>query len=325
MKMKLLFGIVLLPFLPMAQDGSAQDSGPETPPSGFSFTVVGGVVVGQFRDQLTVVDDKNRRIESLDNNGKRFTFAAPLMDAGVQYGFGDSGTALTLGFNADHLSGESLVGISQSLGQAGTLYGGLIYLEQEVWQHPYQTGVNRVSTDSVDIGLSLGYENIGNTGLEIEYRYLNTDVDQDRIGALSPSLQRDGNTHVLEGGWVIPLDENNTLVPSLSLIQKNMDGRANRCRDLSLGLAYVYEQGRLSVSTGVWLGRTHFDQQHPVFNQTREDRSYMAELGFTWSELWGVASLQGQIGVVYGQQNANINFFDADVALLTTGVTYAFR
>lgn len=290
---------------------------------GFSGEVVvgGGWVAGR-RSQLDV-DDDNERLDDLDDRGDRFSEAVPTLFTNVSYGWKDTGTQVFLGNGSGGYKGFA-AGISQSLGNAGTLQSALTFSRDEVWEDPYLVGVDRDETDRDTLGVELGWESILGTGLALSYGYSKVDVNDDRIGDRIRDLRRDGNIHTLEAAYAILFAESHLITPGVSLELGDLDGAANRYNAYSTFVVYGFEKGDYSLETVASLTRRVFDERHPRFGKTREETEFSSFVTVKKAKPFDFENFNAYATVGVEATDANINFFDSHGFVVGAGIGYEF-
>ncbi|MFP4350963.1 MAG: DUF2860 family protein [Desulfococcaceae bacterium] len=181
-----LAGIFFL-FIPLSLSGAAQ-AGDAWKDGWFGDLQIGGGVISARPSGLEVLDDNERR-DRLTEESSRESEGLPLIGGKIGYGFQKTGTMVSAGGGMEdpwHVS------IGRKIGHAGRITLSALYEEEEVWENPYLTGVDRDRTDAESVGYAVNWDNILNTGLSAFAQQMHIDVDQDRIGETEPDLRRDG-------------------------------------------------------------------------------------------------------------------------------------
>lgn len=280
---------------------------------------VGGGVVDSRPSGLEVFDDNERR-DRLDE-GTDLSEGFFLIGGEIGYGFQSTGTMVSAGGGMED---PWRVSLGQRMGDWGLIALSAFYEEQEVWENPYLTGLDRDETDSESFGCGLDWDNVRNTGISIFFRRMEIDVDQDLIGDIAPDLRRDGADTTLGIRYPWNMGAGGVLSGGISYILVDRDGDANSGHGYAAELNHTLEWGRVSFATGLELVATEFDETHPVFNEKREEAmftvsetvSFAEPFGFKQSYLFGVAG--------YSETAADIAFFEGDAFILGVGIGYRF-
>lgn len=286
----------------------------------FGDLQIGGGVVSARPSGLEVIDDNERR-DSLSEEGSRESEGLPLVGGEIGYGFQKTGTMVSAGGGMEdpwHVS------VGQKIGRAGRITLSALYVEEEVWENPYLTGVDRDETDARSVGYALNWDDILNTGLSVFVEQMHIDVDQDRIGEIEPDLERDGADTTVGVSYPWSLGRGGVLLAGISYTQMDRDGDAESGYGYAAALNHVLEAGRFAFATDLELSAKSFDEDHPVFNEKREEVTFTVSetvtfaepFGFKHSYLFGVAA--------YSETDADLTFFDSSGFLAGSGVGYRF-
>lgn len=289
--------------------------------SGWSGHFILGVG-GKFgRDSQLQYDKDYETIKSLDERRDRESKLLPVLLFDIGYTFEATGTTLF----ALHQVDDSGVGVSQSLGDFGDLSFSIDYKQEKVWEDPYLVDKKREDTEAELPGFAIGWENMMGTGLILEYKGLDVDVDDDRIGEREEDLQRDGRIHTLEAGYFIMLNEDTVIIPHVAVIDGRMDGKSNRFEGYEAGLACTFSKKDVfAIDLSVSGGKNEYDKEHPVFDEKREDKTYSAGASFTYFKPFGFENYFVSIMGGYERVNSNIDFFDSSTAMIGVGIGYQF-
>lgn len=318
------FAVFIILFLILAQASHAGEGDEEGLKDGFSgsITIGGGYVSGTFSN-LDVVDD-NDRIDSYTEDGDKLATAMPVLAGSLSYTFADTETILFLGsspeaagFTAGALSG----GVTQMLGEVGsvTLTGGLT--AEEVWEDPYVLGVKRRETDlrGYTVGLSLDI-----LGASLSYGLTRENVKDDHIGFREPDLDRDGMVHDVSLGYGLGIDDRNMIIPGVQYMKADMDGKSNGFDGYGGSLTHMFTSGRHTLSTSVACARRRFDRLHPVFDKVRDERDLGGNLTYLLKAPFGYEPLTWVLMLACSRTYANISFFDSNLVMGGMGVQYEF-
>lgn len=285
---------------------------------GFSGMVNLGVMQVFSKDQLEA-DDDNKRIESLDKPSERVDETMPIPFFDLEYAF-QNGTSLYIGVPLED-EPKPTFGVSHSfpIGNLGLFfhYG----FPEEVWQDPYLTGVDRKETDKDEMGGSIRYES---HDFELSYEYTTVDVDEDFIGERFEQLKRDGNIHKVDFEYEIELGRGNMLAPGFSYTLADMDGDSNSYNGYEGELSFMRMSENYMLHLSVGGGLKDYDKDHPLFNETREDKVYEAMAMISWLRPLGYERFSLNFGGGYEKTDSNIDFFDSDSYFTFITVGYRF-
>lgn len=281
---------------------------------------IGGGVVSARPSGLEVLDDNERR-DSLAEEGSRESEGIPLIGGEIGYGFQRTGTMISAGGGMEdpwHFS------VGQKIGRAGRITFSALYVEEEVWENPYLTGVDRHETDAQSMGYAVNWDDILNTGLGAYIEQMHIDVDEDRIGRIEPDLERDGADTTVGVEYPWSLGRGGVLRAGIRYVQMDRDGDAESGYGYAAALNHVLEAGRFAFATDLELSAKEYDEIHPVFQKKREKAtftvsetiSFAEPFGFKNSYLFGVAA--------YSETDADLTFFDNSGFLIGSGVGYRF-
>lgn len=299
----------------------AQRPGAERP--GFSGMIQAGAAYLSTTSQLEA-DDDNERITSLDSDADAVDTWLPAILFDLNYRF-PNGTALFFGTPLDTGGYGLTLGASHTLADKGKIsLFGRYGIGGEVWKDPYLLNANREETDEDTFGGGLTYERILGTGLKLAYTYEKVDVDDDEIGALFDSLQRDGNIHDFGVSYSLNLGGGNILIPGFSYTMAEMDGDAQSHDGYEGSIRYIRAGRKWALNIALSYETAEYDAEHPIFDKTREEEIYGGVGILTWREPLGYAKWFMNFGLGAEFTDANIDFFDSDDYLSFVTVGYDF-
>lgn len=305
--------------------GSGQVAAQENDPKNGGFfgnILLGGGMAAGRPSKLYAVEG-NEVITSLDGPAEHYSEAIPFIMAELGYVIESTGTQISLGTQSGR-AGLLALAVNQSLDRFGSLGVILSYGCDEVWQDPYLVGVKRVETDETTTGLEFIYENIFDTGARLSISGTQIEIDDDQIGIREPDLNRDGTALSVGAGYVAALNEKNIIIPSIDFVVDDRDGKSNSSKGYRLSLEHLFSIAKFTFKTNLAFVEAEFDEIHPIFNQTREEKGYELSEFITYAEPfgWRRFSLNGLIA--YSQMDTNISFFESDVLVVGLGVGYRF-
>lgn len=305
-----------MPGLAVAQDDEQAQGG------FYGDIILGGGLVTGKPSQLEVTDD-NEIIDGLDERAESMSEAFPFIMAEVGYRFADTGTEISVG-NQLGQTGEVALSVRQSLQDWGDLGITLGYACEEVWENPYLVGVKRDDTKEITTSLGLTYENILGSGALLSIGSARIEVDDDLIGAIETDLDRDGEALKIGAGYVFTLNEKNILTPRIDYIDDNRDGDSHSSKNYRMSLNHTLSLGKLIFISNFSFGMSDFEKEHPIFNRTRDEKTYDVFEYVTYAEPfgWNGFSLNGLIA--YSYVDSDIRFFESDLLVVGLGIGYNF-
>jgi len=290
---------------------------------GFSGRIQAGVGYVTSTDQLRKGADK--RLDGLNANADRFDRAIPLVLVDLRYTFA-SGRQLY--FSTPIESG----------GPPGLSLGAVLPIKdgskldmaafgkpfEKVWKDPYLVGERREDTDKVTYGAKLAFSDILGTPTKVSYSLAHANVNDDEIGEIYDTLERDGWLHEAQIEYAIPFGRGMSIVPGFEFSLGDLDGDANSYKgyEFKLGLRKFSPGYVLNIFAGI--GRSDYDKTQPVFDKTREDTIYSTFAIFTLPDLLGKEHLFSSLIAGYSRRDSNIGFLDADTFLGGLTIGYKF-
>ena len=194
----------------------------------------------------------------------------------------------------------------------------------EAWKNPYETGSDREETDVNKYGMKVALNEILDTGLNMSIKVAAKDVDDDEIGRLYSSLGRDGNLYVLSASYRFTPASALQVYPSVTVRRGGFDGGSNSYKGFGASLRLMYTCGSVRIIPMIGYTFRNYDETHPLFNTTREDKNYMGAVIATYSDPFGLENFFIRAFGGYGKTDSNITFCDEDMkfAGLTVGYTF---
>ena len=312
--------LMLLTFMSitaLAQEGDRHEE------NGFSARIEAGAIWINTTDQL-FVDDKNEKTDNLNDEADSFSVTLPAVMFDLRYKFPDTETEVYLATPFEDS------GIALTLGMAQTfidkskldvsIFSGMMV---EVWENPYVAGVARDETNVEDVGFTIDYDRILDTGLNLYYRYNQVDVDEDVIGTMFNNLKRDGIIHTTGLGYMIDLDESNIIIPGFEYSKADMDGESNSYNGYKIKLGYKRIKKDYILNAFVSADKKDYDKTHSIFNKTRDEKGYSAIAIFTLLNPLGYDKFFANFIAGYGYANSNIDFFDKRTYI--SGITIGYN
>ena len=331
------FAITLLFSSPVYAEGP---DGDEFEP-GFKGAVQAFVGFGSSKS-LSDANDENKKIDSLSESASAETevMAAPLVD--LEYTFSNRATSLFLGRgDVKGIDGNFFLGmgIRQKLMDDSVMtisyIPQLALFDDEVWEAPYFTGVERSETNRDSQAFSIGFEGLFGAPLKLRYTYATQDIEDEKSGASQVAsgkisagqaalLQRDSKAHIVETGVMLPLSQNFMVEAGFLYAQNNADGDAMSFNDYGGRLELMFMQPAYRIFASVSYDSSDYDKTHPVFNTKREDTIVSSSIGVEIPRPFGYENISLMIMGDYTTRDSNITFYDVDEFMVGTGVNWQF-
>ena len=301
----------------LAQEGDRHEE------NGFSARIEAGGVWINTTDQL-FVDDRNEKTENLNDEADSFSTTMPAVMFDLRYKFRDTDTEVYLATPFEDSGIALTLGMTQTFIDKSKLDVSIFYgIMGEVWKDPYIAGVERDDTDIKDVGFTIDYDRILDTGLNLYYRYNLVDVDEDVIGTRFNDLKRDGIIHTTGLGYMIDLDESNIIIPGFEYSKANMDGESNSYNGYKIKLEYKRTKKDYILNAFVSADKKDYDKMHPIFNKTRDETEYSATAIFTLLNPFGYDKFFTNFIVGHSYLDSNIDFFDKRTYI--SGITIGYN
>lgn len=287
-----------------------------------------GFVIIESGNNL-VPGSSSATISNLDSSAETETSFAPLLIPRLAYDIGSLEGAV-LFFKTDPPIDEigSLginFGVTDTLKGLGILeVGGYFSPFSELYENPYLTGVKRETTSVMDYGGKIAFNRILDSGLRVNFAWMNRDVDEDELAKLQPKMARDGNIYSLNANYSFFPSKNFEIRPRFGVRKANLKGEANSYTKIKYGVEMSCTLSQLTLASEIYLSSSEYDERSPIFSKTRDNEGYginlvlhyAAPLGY---ERWSAAALIG-----YSRDDSNINFYDTEALTIGVLLSYAF-
>lgn len=262
-------------------------------------------------------DGSDKIIQSLDDGADRETSVIPLLLPSLTWDIGEKDGAKIF-FDTeppiDEVGGLALNLGSSYLNAAGTQYQLSIYATpfEEVWKNPYLTGAPREDTETTKSGVKLAANRILGSHFRINFVYMVDEVDDDEIGEIEPDLERDGAVYSISTNYSFHPTENLELRPQISFRLGEYDGDSNSFQKVKASLKASYTMGRVVLKPEIFYSYSEYDEIHPLFQKTRENDSYGANVMVNYMGPFGYRDwlVMGMAG--YSKGDSNIDFYDTE-------------
>jgi hypothetical protein len=193
-------------------------------------------------------------------------------------------------------------------------------------------GEKRESTELEVSGARLTWDRMFGSAFELKVSATEREVDDERSGESQPLtaaerqlLDRNGDVLRVELGYMMRLGEGQALRPSIRYTDDDRDGRAMAGEGIAAEVSYVYtsQKGTRWVSTGSY-AKFEGDAVNPLFDKKNDsDRYFLASTLFV-PGMFGLDKWMANIGVVWGNQDADITFNETKIWLINVGMLRRF-
>ena len=274
-------------------------------------------------------NSSEKRIDNLDSAADRKTTALPMLLPAITWDVGEpDNVKLYFGTEPplDEAGGFVLnFGGTYRYQDVGIIDASVFFTPmEETWENPYETGVKREKTSTSKYGLKIALNRIMGTGLRMNVVYMHDDVDDDLIGALMTDMEREGAVYALNVNYSFNLSETLELRPRLSIRKGDYEGDSNSFMKYKADLELRYMTGRLMVVPRIFYSHSDYDKVNPVFNETRENDSYGANVMASYMAPFGAEDWSLQALVGYSKGDSNIDFYDTEGLSLGMFASYHF-
>jgi len=254
---------------------------------GFDGLVNIGYAGGEIETNfLAEIDGPNIDLgsESIDSFGspESESLSMPVANFDIGYVFSGRKTRISLAndftdlIEFDRTTRLSVRHDFDSLGQMRLDLMSPAGLSTRVYADPYQLDVKRKSTDIETSGVQLVWDSMFGSGLGIELSGKKRKIDDEfsgnalvAAGELTPSeqklLDREGDVYSVEVNYAYRVDQHHTVRPSVSYIDRDLDGKAMAQDGVAFSLKHTYDSPNL-----VWLSQLSYtdlsgDKNNPIF------------------------------------------------------------
>jgi len=310
--------------------------------SGFSGYIELFGAYTSSNSQLNAVSG-NRRTDSLDKSGDRVSRLRPFPLGMISYTFADIRTQLYFGILPENVAEGQILfetGVRHDLTDGTILRASVLPvspLDQETWEDPFVVGQDRDKTDVETWGLKFVADNIMGSGLNLRTGMIRRKINNERSGEFLFSrpgglltlddlddLERDSYDYRLTAQYSMRLARKVRLLPIVRYVRSAADGDANSFHGLAPQLSLQYFSRQLQAALNATFNREWYDDEHPVFDKTRDDYSLglFALVGYRDPFGWKNFRIDWIGGA--SKQYSNIDFFESSNYLTGLGVGYTF-
>jgi len=287
-------------------------------------------------------DVGNDKIDSIDKSPDSETLTSGFFTGEINYTFAETRTQLFLGNSLEDLIRYDFgfqAGVRQEVSDNGIVSASVLFsgLPTNVWEDPYVTGEKRKETERESNGGRIAWSDVMGTGLEVRLSHRTLEID-DELSGMSPIaegglgltateselLSREGDQLTFEASYWFDLGNGHKLTPKITYDQFDLDGDARSRDRIGAQLAYGYFSGRYSLVTTATYARADYDETNPIYIKTEEVDSYGVTLVGGYHQPFGLKGWSAIATAAYIESDSNIDFYDAEIAMLTLGMLYKF-
>jgi hypothetical protein len=308
---------------------------------GFSGRISVGAAWTRVKTNMTAKtpfsDLSSDRIDNIFDEPDSESNITPLFGGELRYTFADTRTQVFLGSAlVDRLRFDmsQALGVRKQWDETGIFEGAFLFtsMATEVWEDPYLTGAKRDETDRTANGARLAWSRIYNSNFHFTYSYRDIEIDDELSGAsvgfLSPAqrglLSREGDHHQAELLYTHQLSENQWIGPALQYDRYDLDGDAMSNDIYSVMLTHTYAAEKWRLVTNLNYGYADYDEQNPIYSKTQDANRYGIGTTLLYPNFFNVKNLTGIFGVAYLKENANIDFYDTEIVMVSASTMYTF-
>jgi len=335
-----IIGTLVMLFLPnilYAQDVIPQNSGF----SGYFLIIPGVFVVGNsliVTGAPLLKDVGDTQISSIYDKPNSNSSPAVPTAGELNYTFSKSRTQLFFGNRFEDIIRLDVafgLGVRQDVAHIGLIEAKAIFtpLELKYWSDPYIEGEDRVPTALNFPGFKIRWAKVFNTGLELSFTLREYQHEQERSGTWLvgeglldpnqvPSLNRDGELLRTKALYKIKINQHQ-LIPAYRFTLHNHLGDAVANTQQSFMIDYLYLTKKVILDTKLIVGWRRAQEIHPVYDQILDASRYgVAIVALFPIELLGGKGWNIMISSEYVVEDANIDFFDSNLAAFNFGLMW---
>ncbi len=309
----------------------------ETGVSGFiNLGVMGMSVETNMLAKTPLNDLGDESIDSLTDAPDSKSSAIPLVNFELSYTWAESRTQIFIGNRLENFlrfDFATNLGVRQGAGNVGVF--GLAAIstpfETKVWRDPYQINVKRQDTARSSEGFRISWDKILGSEAEIRYSTREVEIDDELSGtalgltaAERALLNREGDTNRSDISYRFAVGGDNRLIPRLSYIDYDRNGRAMANDGVQLELSYIIKSSTLKYVTNLTFGNFEYDEVNPIYS--KKDEADRLGITFTvfWEDIFGLQDWTGNAGVVWFEEDHDIDFYDTKVGAISIGMLTRF-
>ena len=273
--------------------------------------ISGEIAIGS-RMKISESQENDDTIHTLDGseNDTDIEFK-PLISGKLSYKLKDSKTKFYI---SKKRALKFRIGMAQPVNDLGVFDFALQYSRGSVWKNPYLLNIDREDTTKATSGILFSWNNIMESNVRGSYSFTSVDIDDDVLGNTNPDLKRSGCLHTFGAEYQIFLNQTDFFTPSFKLARGEMEGDAFSFNSMKLAGTYIHLNTSFMVNLMLSYEIKKYDQNHPIFNQTREDDTLDAMFVATKFNLLGLEHLLEHLSLTaftgITSTDSNIDFHD---------------
>jgi hypothetical protein len=257
--------------------------------TGFGGMVNLGYAGGEIETNfLAEIDKANIDLgsQSIDDLGSpdSETLSMPVANFDIGYLFSDGRTRISIAndfsdlIEFDRTTRLSLRHDFDSLGQTRLDLLSPAGMATKVYADPYQTNVNRSTTEMETSGVQLTWDGIMGSGFGVEIAVKQRDIDHEDSGQAlvaagdltqpeSLQLNRNGDITTVEVGYDYKVDAAHTIRPAIAYVNRDLDGNAMSQDGGVISVGHTYLSTHLTWTTKVSYTDLSGDKTNPIFDE----------------------------------------------------------
>ena len=306
--------------------------------SGFSGNVALGITALQYENNMVAgIDSINVTDEGIDNlNDPESTSSGlPIIGLDLKYTFAKyrvqmyAGSALSDILRFDF---ATRFGVRKQFSEVGII--DISYLSTfgvNVWEDPYNVGVDRKKTSRENSGLGLRWQRIMNSSFTIDLHFRDIAIDNEQSGLTNglttneqDALNREGKQDMIEVIYEHKLNDNNIIEPALIYTDYKLDGTAMKHKRYEGQLSHYYIGETFIIVSNLVIGAIRYDENNPIFNKKNGGTIFGIGSNVIYQKPFNQDNWQAFAGFAFYKGNADIDFYSTRGELLNLGMIYNF-
>lgn len=299
----------------------------------------GGAVESNFLARISGVDLdlSDDTIDSLDSPDDE-DIVMPSVGMSVGYTFSSLKTRVSIGNDlADFLQFDraTLLAVRHDFDRIGNIQLGFLNssaLATEVWADPYLTGEKRKDTEFSSNGGRITWDKIFGSQFELKVTAKEVEVDDEDSGAslgLSAAqrklLDREGDVSRVELGYMFNLQDGKHLIrPSVTYIDRDLDGDAMSQDGYSVGVSYAYSTSDVRWVNNLSYASLDGDKENPIFNEVNDADRYSVASQLFFPGLFGLEKWTPNVSIAWAEEDSDIDFNDSSVWIFSVAMFRKF-
>ncbi|WP_273266882.1 DUF2860 family protein [Flexistipes sinusarabici] len=273
-----------------------------------------------YQENNLAVDSDNEKISSYSDPDDGFSKITPIV-------------SFSYNFDKYYIKSSPLSTEGGGI-QAGATFSDLLYsdltifavynLPTKVWKNPYELNTDRSHTYKNSYGLGARLEEIVDSAFSYEIKVQMDDVRSDEVGTLYDDLERDGYVISQKLYRKFGLNEHLFLNLGVTYSKGLYDGDANSYDKIGLLGRLSFNKKEYSAQLIYFFGYSKFDENHPIFGDTREDTGGSILLSVRKNNILGNENVFASIYCGAGIGKSNIDFYEKRFEFIGMGVGYSF-